>query len=667
MVNPKILIKKLLLLLALILMTANVAHAESAFVFKNNLRLGSVGQDVKELQKYLNNNHFFVSESGIGSSGQETRYFGASTQAALIKFQKANNIIPALGYFGPATRSFINKLANSSGLNQSEMSQAASGVSKVVATPKTNIVNNAVGEPTAGDYTVSGVITGLVGPVTLSNNDEKIIINPNQNSFFTFSKKLINGAKYDVAVESNYTKQKCYTHDNSGVINSANVVDVKVACGEHLDYNPFTFIPSSGSQTASSVNNNAVLEVSFNPGASRLPLFFQRQGVSDAAGTPITLASSPETGANIYYTLDGSAPSYSSSRYSSPLKINSDTTIKATAEKSGYSSFSTVSASYKINKSKQGLFSNPHGTVRVGDKFFIGARTNPATVTVFNNPNDLSDYQTVTLTGHSNLDYLIYDSVNDRLYASCYDGEAYAAPHKMTIISINPNNLNSWSVVYNNAALWSDWAAPIVTDGAYLYGVSYNDNPAQFFKIRISDWQLVAQRSWTGVYYPHSSALVSYSGRKEMYVSTVWDSPTKFAKVNLSDLTFSSVSLGTSDPITDDIACRYMDDTGSICYLGTDDGAAGKKGYAVDTRTMAVSNFSLGAANSYGMFIKDNNLYSLGTNNTITRFTNFNTAAPEVFTTPGIIPNEMLYSSSGKMYVTDWSSSSSLMEFNLAE
>jgi hypothetical protein len=79
------------------------------FIFKKDLRFRMRDNDVIELQKFLNNNGFNVSLSGIGSKGNETNYFGPATRNALIRFQKANNISPAIGYFGPKTRAFVNK------------------------------------------------------------------------------------------------------------------------------------------------------------------------------------------------------------------------------------------------------------------------------------------------------------------------------------------------------------------------------------------------------------------------------------------------------------------------------------------------------------------------------------------------------------------------------
>ena len=51
---------------------------------------------------------FTIATSGSGSPGNETTYFGPSTQAALIKYQIAHGITPANGYFGTKTRAAVN-------------------------------------------------------------------------------------------------------------------------------------------------------------------------------------------------------------------------------------------------------------------------------------------------------------------------------------------------------------------------------------------------------------------------------------------------------------------------------------------------------------------------------------------------------------------------------
>lgn len=83
----------------------------TACEFKRNLTVGSRGDDVKCLQKYLNESGYKIAESGAGSPGNETTYFGPATKAALIKWQKANNVSPASGFFGPLSRAKYSELA----------------------------------------------------------------------------------------------------------------------------------------------------------------------------------------------------------------------------------------------------------------------------------------------------------------------------------------------------------------------------------------------------------------------------------------------------------------------------------------------------------------------------------------------------------------------------
>lgn len=76
-------------------------------VFKANLTVGSLGAEVKALQEFLNAHGYTVAVTGPGSPGNETTRFGAATKAALIKYQKAKGITPAVGYFGAKTRAAV--------------------------------------------------------------------------------------------------------------------------------------------------------------------------------------------------------------------------------------------------------------------------------------------------------------------------------------------------------------------------------------------------------------------------------------------------------------------------------------------------------------------------------------------------------------------------------
>ncbi len=73
------------------------------------LTMGSSGDDVRCLQRYLNWAGYPVALSGVGSVGNETTYFGSLTANAVTRWQNANSsqvLLPAglatgTGYFGP--------------------------------------------------------------------------------------------------------------------------------------------------------------------------------------------------------------------------------------------------------------------------------------------------------------------------------------------------------------------------------------------------------------------------------------------------------------------------------------------------------------------------------------------------------------------------------------
>lgn len=79
-------------------------------VFTRDLSYGSEGSDVAQLQRFLNDNGYPVALTGPGSLGQETTRFFDATRTALAKFQVAESINPALGYFGALTRARVNEI-----------------------------------------------------------------------------------------------------------------------------------------------------------------------------------------------------------------------------------------------------------------------------------------------------------------------------------------------------------------------------------------------------------------------------------------------------------------------------------------------------------------------------------------------------------------------------
>jgi hypothetical protein len=75
-----------------------------AYDFTRGLTVGSTGADVMALQQYLNGAGSKVSDTGAGSPGSESTYFGTKTKAAVAKWQTANGVAPAVGYFGSISK-----------------------------------------------------------------------------------------------------------------------------------------------------------------------------------------------------------------------------------------------------------------------------------------------------------------------------------------------------------------------------------------------------------------------------------------------------------------------------------------------------------------------------------------------------------------------------------
>ena len=86
--------------------------------FSRDLEAGMEGEDVRALQRFLNQQGFTIAPAGLdstgspraGSPGNETTRFGALTRAALIRFQEAHGITPAAGYLGVKTRGGVERL-----------------------------------------------------------------------------------------------------------------------------------------------------------------------------------------------------------------------------------------------------------------------------------------------------------------------------------------------------------------------------------------------------------------------------------------------------------------------------------------------------------------------------------------------------------------------------
>jgi len=79
------------------------------------------------------------------------------------------------------------------------------------------------------------------------------------------------------------------------------------------------------------------------------------------SGTAVILTTTT-TGAAIYYTLDGSAPTSENTEYSEPITISQDTIIKAIAVKAGLNNSNVLAAAYTIETTVTSDFAGGFGT-----------------------------------------------------------------------------------------------------------------------------------------------------------------------------------------------------------------------------------------------------------------------------------------------------------------
>lgn len=140
--------KSLLSLLSLLIVFLGlptlVAAAPLCTPFTRNLALGAQGEDVVRLQQFLNTNALTrVSDTGPGSLGQETAYFGAKTKLAVIKFQdlyRVEVLTPAglthgTGFVGAFSRAKLFAMCSSQTTASPSMGAISPTPSPVAPTP----------------------------------------------------------------------------------------------------------------------------------------------------------------------------------------------------------------------------------------------------------------------------------------------------------------------------------------------------------------------------------------------------------------------------------------------------------------------------------------------------------------------------------------------------
>ncbi|MCL4403872.1 peptidoglycan-binding protein, partial [Patescibacteria group bacterium] len=127
----------------------------ASYNYTRDLTVGSQGADVTALQQML------VAQGDLSMpAGVAYGYFGGLTKAALAKYQAANGIKPASGFFGPITRAYVAAHTSSTGTGT-----GTTGTGTVVPTGSGLAVSLASTNPVG-----TNIATGAVNQKMLSLN-----------------------------------------------------------------------------------------------------------------------------------------------------------------------------------------------------------------------------------------------------------------------------------------------------------------------------------------------------------------------------------------------------------------------------------------------------------------------------------------------------------------
>ena len=153
--------------------------AVCGYTFANDLKKGDTGTDVLNLQKVLNSDaDTKVAESGVGSVGQETEYFGSLTKTAAIKFQNkyASEILAPLGlsagtgYIGASSRAKLNALYGTCAEGEGTGTETGTGTGTGTETAGTGVTVGLSSDTPATTALIQGQATADLAHYTLVNS-----------------------------------------------------------------------------------------------------------------------------------------------------------------------------------------------------------------------------------------------------------------------------------------------------------------------------------------------------------------------------------------------------------------------------------------------------------------------------------------------------------------
>ena len=148
----------------------------------------------------------------------------------------------------------------------SQTCTVSNGSGAMGGAPVTNIAVTC----STNSFTVGGVVSGLIGTLTLQNNGSNSLTTSSDGSF-VFSSPVAQGGSYNVTVATQPAGQTCSVVNGTGTVAGANVTNVMLACSDNtttISASPSSFVvPVNGPREALVVINTgsfAALDVTAN-------------------------------------------------------------------------------------------------------------------------------------------------------------------------------------------------------------------------------------------------------------------------------------------------------------------------------------------------------------------------------------------------------------------
>ncbi len=156
------------MLAATSMLVGSSALAVDCYQFTSNLKVGSRGEAVRQLQMRLNSDpatKLAVAAGTAGSMGNESTYFGPATRTAVMKYQAVKGFAQ-VGNTGPMTRAALNSSCSTTGGGVVTPTPTTGPVSAMLATTNPAASTLVAGQATANlaqfTFTGTGTVTNVV-------------------------------------------------------------------------------------------------------------------------------------------------------------------------------------------------------------------------------------------------------------------------------------------------------------------------------------------------------------------------------------------------------------------------------------------------------------------------------------------------------------------------